>query len=110
MTYDERPYQDVHYAITDREAREFLEELAQEGSELRRRLAEEDPREVLLERKIHIKGVRKEDVKLPEPERIRAFINAYLQGPDETDNVGYAILYFMLGAMPLVVAEGDAAP
>jgi hypothetical protein len=110
MTYDERPFQDVHYGITDEEARDFLEQLANEDSELRQRLAEEDPREVLLEYKIHIKGVSREDVKLPDAQRIKDFITNELQRPDETHNVGYAIIYFMLGAMPFVVAEGDAAP
>jgi hypothetical protein len=47
---------------------------------------------------------------LPPADEIRSFIEQYLSGEYRSNNVGYAILYFMLGAMPLVVAEGDAAP
>jgi hypothetical protein len=64
---------------------------------------------VLLEYKIDIVGIP-ERVTLPPATEIRSFIRTYLQGPDETDNVGYAALFFFLGgAMPIVVAEDDAA-
>jgi hypothetical protein len=107
---DERPFQNVHYAITDEEARAFLEQLTDDESELRRRLSTENAREVLLEYKIDIVGIP-ERVTLPPGDEIRAFITNHLKPVDETNNVGYAILYFMLGgAMPIVVAEGDAAP
>jgi hypothetical protein len=112
MEYEEsgeRPFQNVHYAITDEEARRFLEQLADDESELRQRLSTENAREVLLEYKIDIVGIP-ERVKLPPANEIRTFISNHLQRPDESDNVGYAILYFMLGgAMPIVVADGDAA-
>ena len=105
---NERPFQDVHYAITDEEARTFLDQLADDGSELRERLRTQNAREVLLEYRIDIVGIP-ERVDLPPAEEIRTFISNHLQRPDETNNVGYAILYFMLGgAMPIVVADGDA--
>lgn len=104
----ERPFQNVHYAITDEEARMFLEQLADDGSELRERLRTENAREVLLEYKIDIVGIP-ERVELPPADEIRSFIRNHLQGPDMTDNVGYAALFFFLGgAMPIVVAEGAA--
>jgi hypothetical protein len=106
-----RPFHDVHYFITDREARHFLEQLAQDDppSELRMRLESEDPREVLLEYNIDIEGIR-QPIELPPGEDVRAFLERHLGGEDKSNNVGYAVLYFMLGAMPLVVADGDAAP
>ena len=104
-----RPFHEVHYFITDVEAREVLEQLAQEGSDLRTRLQEEDPRQVLLDFNIDIEGIR-DPIRLPPADEIRSFIEQYLSGGDRSNNVGYAILYFMLGAMPLVVADGDAAP
>ena len=103
-----RPHHDIRYGITDEEAESFLRRLADPKDDLRRRL-EENPREVLLEHNIDMTGIP-ETVSLPPAEEIEEFIGRYLQGPRRTDNVGYAILYFMLGAMPLVVAEGDAAP
>src|SRR3954468_11005406 len=103
-----RPHPDIRYGITDEEAENFLRRLADPKDDLRRRL-EENPREVLLEHNIDIIGIP-ETVSLASAEKIEEFLEHYLQGPRRTDNVGYAILYFMLGAMPLVVAEGDAAP
>jgi hypothetical protein len=112
MAYEEsseRPFQNVHYAITDAEAREFLAQLADDGSELRERLNTQNAREVLLEYKIDIVGIP-ERVTLPPADEIGSFIRNHLQGPDQTHNVGYAVLFFFLGgAMPIVVAEGDAA-
>jgi hypothetical protein len=105
---DRRPAHDIRYRITDGEARDFLERLATEGDELRGRL-QENPREVLLEWNIDVVGVP-ETVELPPADEIRRFIENHLDGRSgKTNNVGYAILYWMLGAMPVVVAEGDGA-
>ena len=46
-----------------------------------------------------------DQVTLPEREVIAGFLETYESGESKTNNVGYAILYFMLGAMPLVVAD-----
>ena len=102
------PYHDIRYGITDEDALAFLEELATEDSELRSRL-QENPRETLLEHGIDIVGIP-ETVELPPAQQIADFIETYLRGERKTHNVGYAILYWMLGAMPLVVADSDAAP
>jgi hypothetical protein len=103
--WGERPQQDLRYAITDDEAEEFLRRLANPDDELRSQL-EENPRDTLLEHNLDIAGIP-EKVSLPPAEEIETFIRNHLAGPRETNNVGYAILYFMLGAMPLVVADGD---
>lgn len=103
----QRPQHDIRYAITDDEAEDFLRRLADPNDDLRTQL-EENPREVLLEHNIDIVGIP-ETVSLPPAQEIEQFITTYL-ARGETDNVGYAILYFMLGAMPLVVADRDAAP
>jgi hypothetical protein len=106
---DDRPKHDVRYKITDREAREFLDRLATEGDELRDQL-EANPREVLLEHHIDVDGIP-DKISLPPAAEIETFINNHLRGkPDKSNNIGYAILYWMLGAMPLVVADRDAAP
>src|SRR5215207_6248435 len=92
-----RPFHEVHYFITDTEAREFLEQLAQDPpSELRTRLeTTENPREVLLDYNIDIEGVR-QPIELPPAAKIQEFIDQFLSGEDRSHNVGYAILYFML--------------
>ncbi|HKG11603.1 MAG TPA: hypothetical protein VKB07_13610 [Gaiellaceae bacterium] len=107
---EERPSQNVRYAITDSEARDVLDQLAEDGSDLRKRLETEDPAEVLREYNIEITGIPTEGVVLPPAEDIRSFIDQYLPPQDMSNNVGYAILYFMLGAMPLVVVDPDGAP
>jgi hypothetical protein len=103
------PHHDLRYDITDAEAEEFLRRLADPNDELRRKL-EESPRDCLLEWNLDIVGIP-EKVTLPDAGEIDEFINNHLhRSGSKTNNVGYAILYFMLGAMPLVVADGDAAP
>lgn len=105
----ERPHHDLRYGITDQEATDFLNELANPDSDLRERLAN-DPRGTLLEYNIDIVGVP-DSVELPAAEEIKEFIQNHLhRSGSKTDNIGYAILYFMLGAMPIVVADRDAAP
>ena len=103
-----RPFHEVHYFITDVEAREVIEQLAQEGSDLRTRLQEEDRAGSCSTSTSTSRDSRPDPV--PPADEIRSFIEQHLSGEDRSNNVGYAILYFMLGAMPLVVAEGDAAP
>jgi hypothetical protein len=112
MAYDdsgERPHHDLRYGITDGEAKDFLRQLADPDSELRRRLETENPRDVLLDYNLDIVGIP-DTISLPPAEEIQTFNRDFLRLSDETNNVGYAILYFMLGAMPLVVADGNAAP
>jgi hypothetical protein len=103
------PHHDLRYGITDEQAEKFLRRLADPDDDLRREL-EESPRECLLKWDIDMVGIP-EKVSLPPADEIEGFIRTYLSPKrGETDNVGYAILYFMLGAMPLVVADRDAAP
>jgi hypothetical protein len=103
MDPGERPSHDIRYSITDEEARDFLDRLANPEDELRAQL-EQSPRETLLQFNIDITGIP-DQVKLPPADKIRDFLATYESGESKTNNVGYAILYFMLGAMPLVVAE-----
>jgi hypothetical protein len=105
-----RPHHTIRYGITDDEAEKFLRALSKPDSELRKRLETENPRAVLLDYNIDIAGIP-DRVSLPPAEEIQAFVDKHLRrSRGQTARVGYAILYFMLGAMPLVVAEGDAAP
>jgi hypothetical protein len=105
----EAPHHDIRYGISDEDAAELLNKLADPGSKLREDLAR-DPRGTLLRYGIDIVGIP-ESVELPEAGEIKEFISNHLhRSGSKTDNVGYAILYFMLGAMPIVVADRDAAP
>lgn len=107
MEPPESPHHDLRYGITDAQAEEFLRRLADPEDDLRREL-EENPRECLLKWNLDIVGIP-DQVTLPPAEEIDTFINNHLHLGGQTDNVGYAILYFMLGAMPLVVAGATPA-
>jgi hypothetical protein len=103
MEPGQRPSHEVRYEITDEEAREFLRRLTDPEDGLYEDL-QLNPRDVLSQFHIEITGIP-DEVQLPEREVIAGFLETYESGESKTNNVGYAILYFMLGAMPLVVAE-----
>jgi putative modified peptide len=104
-----RPRQKAHLSIHDDEAREVLERLATDD-EFRAQV-ESNPRAVLLEHRIDVSEESiPATITLPPKEEIESFIQTHLPGPGEAYGyLGFAILYWVLGAMPLVVADADGA-
>jgi putative modified peptide len=106
---DRRPRQKAQLSIKDDEARDILERLANDD-EFRAQV-ESNPREVLLEHRIDLSEESiPATVTLPPKEEIATFIENHLRGKGEAYGyLGFAILYWVLGAMPLVVADADGA-
>jgi putative modified peptide len=103
-----RPRQKAHLSITDREARELLERLAT-NDEFRAQV-ESNPRDVLLEYRIDLSEESiPATVTLPPKEEIATFLESSLPGNEAYAYLGFAILYWILGAMPLVVGDADGA-
>ena len=95
--------------ITADEAREFLEKLATDD-DFREKVAR-NPKHELREAKIDVSGDIPNDVTLPSKEKIRRFIDDELyEASDATTGavLGWAVLYNVLGAMP-IVARGEPA-
>lgn len=99
--------------ISGAEARAFLEKLATDDSF--RAKVEADPQEELDKAKIEVSGDIPNTVTLPSKQKIRKFIDDEVDTvPDATTGavLGWAVLYVVLGAMPIVASgepAGDAA-
>jgi hypothetical protein len=103
-----RPHRQARSSINDKEAEQFLRDLATD-SELRDRF-EQNPRGVLLEYRIDVPAESlPETIRLPSEDEIEQFLQQHLSLGTSHGVLGFAILYWVLGAMPLVVAEGDGA-
>lgn len=111
----EAQWKDARLGTTADEAFDFLEKLATD-EDFRANL-ERNPREVLAEYRIELsEGAIPDTVQLPSMAEAARFLGEarereYMLGPSYHP-LGYAILWLMLGAMPLVSAGGgedDAA-
>jgi putative modified peptide len=104
------PEQNARITISHEDAQKFLERLANDD-DFRAEL-EKNPGEVLRDHGIEIDPKNlPETVKLPPKDEIEAYL-----APTRTRQaggvhgwLGFAILYYVLGAMPLVVAEDDGS-
>ncbi len=105
----QRPRRHARLSINDEEATEFLDRLANDD-EFRAEL-EKNPRGVLLQHRIDLTHESiPESITLPSKEEIQEFLRSpQAESGQRRGVLGFAILYWVLGAMPLVVAEGDGA-
>ena|SRR5215211_1004876 len=107
----DRPEQNVRITISDEDAQKFLERLATDD-DFRAEL-EQNPAAVLRDHGIELLQPENvpETVTLPPKDDIDAYL-----APTRTRAfgevhgwLGFAILYYVLGAMPLVVTEDDGS-
>jgi putative modified peptide len=106
----DRPEQNVRITISDEDARKFLERLATDD-DFRAEL-EQNPAALLRDHGIELQPENvPETVKLPPKDEIEAYlVPTRTRQPEGVHGwLGFAILYYVLGAMPLVVAEDDGS-
>jgi len=103
------PGQNARITISDTDALKFLERLATDDA-FRAELAQDAGR-VLRDHGIELDAANvPKVVSLPSKAEIGDFVEREKKKKAAMHNVlGFAILYWVLGAMPLVVAEGDDA-
>ena len=105
-----RRSQKARISLTEDEALDFLNRLADERDSLRESV-ERNPRAALLEYRIDVSAESvPETVTLPSADQVRRFVDAYHEsnymGPQPFGPVlGWAILHIVLGAMPLVAVD-----
>jgi putative modified peptide len=93
--------------ISAADARQFLENLATDD-DFREKVAR-NPKQALKQANIDVSGDVPNSVTLPSKEKIRRFIDDELDPAASTGAVlGWAVLYNVLGAMP-IVARGEPA-
>ena len=96
--------------ISAAEARQFLEKLATDDS-FRNKVAS-NPKHELKQANIDLSGDIPNSVTLPSKEKVRRFIDDETAVAATGEVLGWAILYNVLGAMPIVARDeqaGDAA-
>ena len=96
--------------ISAADARQFLEKLATDDDF--RGKVESNPKKELRDANIDVSGDVPNSVTLPSKEKIRRFIDDETAVATTGEVLGWAVLYNVLGAMPIVARDeqaGDAA-